>query len=81
MHQLQKLIIYINVHRSNSTCQQKPQLRYCLAVCHSTELQSVPDTCTECRDPTNPRRLKKWSRCVKRHDRAVYGNISSSLVE
>ena len=73
--------LYINFHRPNSTCQQKPQLGYCLAVYYSTELRSVPDTCKECRDPTNPRCLKKWSRCVKRHDKAVYGNVSSSLVE
>ena len=75
MHQLQKLINYVNVHRSNSTCQQKPQLGYCLAVYYSTELRSVSDTCTECRDPINPRCLKKWSCCVKRRDRAVYDNV------
>ena len=68
----------LHFHRLNSTCLLKPQLGNCLAVYYSTELRSVPDTCKECKDPTNPRCLKKWSRCTKRRDRAAYGSVSSS---
>ena len=69
--------VCINYHRSNSTCLLKLQLGYCLAVYYSTEIRSVPDTCKQCRDPTNTRCLKKWSRCAKRCDRAAHGSVST----
>ena len=57
-------------------CLCKPQLGYCSATYYSTETRSVPATCTQCRNPTNLKCLKKWSGCVKKRDKAAHGLVS-----
>ena len=48
---------------------------YCSATYYSTEIRSVPATCALCSDPTDLDCLKKWSKCVKKQDKATHGRV------
>ena len=60
----------------NSTCLCEPKLGYCSATYYSTKIRPVPEACPKCGNPNNQKCLKKWSNCVRKKDKAAYGDVS-----
>ena len=64
----------------DSTCLCKRQMGYCSAAYYSTDTRSIPETCTQCSNPTDLSCVKNWSGCVKRSDEAAHGRVSYTII-